>query len=61
MEDYVTPNLLASTGDKFTCSIAEFRRRNKKSESKGNETELAILSPDEPGEDETNYFKSIQW
>jgi hypothetical protein len=61
MEGGITPKVLASTGAKFSCSIAESRRREKDSASKENEQGVPILNPDDLEGDVTNYFKSIQW
>lgn len=61
MEGDVVPNLLATTGATYSCSITEFRRREKDSVGGENEKDLPILSLDDADSEDTNYFKSIQW
>jgi hypothetical protein len=58
--DVLKPKLLATTGTKFSCSIAEFRAGSKGLENKGNDVEPLTQTPDEEGA-MTNYFKSMQW
>ncbi len=59
--DILQPMLLASTGEKFSCSIAEFRQAVKNSERKENNEETIVPNSDEPEGDVTNFFKSMQW
>jgi hypothetical protein len=59
--DIPKPKLLASTGARFSCSIAEFRREEKGMEGGDSDEKTAIPSSDEPEGDITNYFKSMQW
>jgi hypothetical protein len=55
------PKLLASTGARFSYSVADFRRGDKDTEDRKNDEEAVIQSPDDPEGAVTNYFKSMQW
>lgn len=59
--DISVPKLLASTGTRFSCSIAETRRNEKEARDRDNGEELAIPNRDETEGDDTNYFKCVQW
>jgi hypothetical protein len=61
MEGTFKPKLLASTGEKFSCSINEFRRGESDTERKANDEESTVSSSNEPEGDITNFFKSMQW
>jgi hypothetical protein len=58
--DVLKPKLLATTGAKFSCSIAEFGAGSKDLRGKDNDVEQSTQTLDEEGA-VTNYFKSMQW
>ena len=61
MEGTFKPKLLASTGEKFSCSVIEFRRRERDTERKVDDEETIVPSSNEPEGEVTNFFKSMQW
>jgi hypothetical protein len=61
MEGTFKPKLLASTEEKFSCSINEFRRGERDTEKKVDDEETTVPSSNEPEGDVTNFFKSMQW
>jgi hypothetical protein len=52
------PELLASTGSKFSCFVSESKNQDRPVE--GNPVRTG-LETNKNIDDETNYFKSIQW
>jgi hypothetical protein len=61
MEGTFKPKLLASTGEKFSCSVNEFRRGERDTERKVDDEETTVPSSNEQEGDVTNFFKSMQW
>jgi hypothetical protein len=59
--DKFRPGLLASTGEKFSCSVKEFRQREKDAEGNFSDENRQLSNPEEPEGNVTNFFKSMQW
>ncbi|KAG4432246.1 hypothetical protein IFR05_012279 [Cadophora sp. M221] len=56
-----TPRLLASTGDTYSCTIAESRIRERNPKDGTAELETATARIENAEDLEVNYFKSAQW
>ncbi|KAH7355139.1 WD40-repeat-containing domain protein [Rhexocercosporidium sp. MPI-PUGE-AT-0058] len=56
-----SPRLLASTGDTYSCTIAESRTRESNLEDGTAELETVAVRSGSEEDIEANYFKSAQW